>query len=165
MLLLATWDEIDFDTREWTVPKHHVKARKGEEREHIVYMATQVVELFRELKVLGGESKLVLPGRGSLMRPFAANALNKALEGLTLDMDPVTIHDLRRTASTQLREHGWSEDVVEKSLSHEKSGIAGVYNRAQYVTDRRKMHQWWADHVDSIVSESKVIVGNFARGT
>jgi hypothetical protein len=53
--------------------------------------------------------------------------------------------------------------VVEKALSHEKGGIAGIYNRAEYAKQRKKMLQWWADYVDSIVTESKVIVGDFGR--
>jgi hypothetical protein len=55
-----------------------------------------------ELKALAGDSALVMAGRGSLTRPFAKTALNKALEGLTFDMDPLTIHDLRRTGATLL---------------------------------------------------------------
>jgi len=167
MLLLATWDEIDFETDEWTIPKEHVKAKKGEEHEHVVYMSRQVAAMFRELKALAGESRFVLPGRNKPNQPFAANALNKALEGLTFEMEPFTIHDQRRTASTLLNEHGsergWSKDVVEKALSHEKDGIEGVYNRAEYAKQRKKMLQWWADYVDSIITESKVIVGNFGR--
>ena len=31
MLLLATWDEINFETGEWTIPKEHMKGKKGEE--------------------------------------------------------------------------------------------------------------------------------------
>ena len=119
--------------------------------------------MFRELKALAGGSRFVLPGRGKQNKPFAANALNKALEGLTFEMEPFTIHDQRRTASTLLRENGWDGDVVEKALSHEKDGIAGVYNRAEYAKARKKMLQWWADYVDSIITESKVIVGNFGR--
>ena len=167
MLLLATWDEIDFKTGEWTIPKEHVKAKKGEEHEHLVYMSRQVAAMFRELKALAGGSKYVMRGRGKKDQPFAKNALNKALEGLTFNMEPFTIHDQRRTASTQLNEHGskhgWSEEVVEKALSHEKDGIAGIYNRAEYAEQRTKMLQWWADYVDSIITESKVIVGNFGR--
>lgn len=162
-LLEARWEEIDFNSSVWIIPKGHMKGKKGEEREHVVFLSTQVAEMFRELKVLAGGSELVLPGRGSLTRPFAKNALNKALEGLTFSMDPVTIHDLRRTASTQLREHGWDEDVVEKALSHEKGGVAGIYNRAQYANERKKMLQWWANYIDSIVTESRVIVGHFRR--
>lgn len=167
MLLLATWDEIDFKTGEWTIPKEHVKAKKGEEHEHVVYMSAQVAAMFRELKALAGGSNYILRGRGRKDQPFAKNALNKALEGLTFNMEPFTIHDQRRTASTRLNEkatkNGWSEDVIEKALCHEKGGIKGVYNRAEYAEDRKKMLQWWANYVDSIITESKVMVGNFGR--
>ena len=105
----------------------------------------------------------MLPCRSSIRQPVSKNALNNALEGLTLNREPFTIHDIRRTASTQLRENGWDEDVVEDALRHEKGGVAGIYNRAQHATKRRKMLQWWADYIDSIVTESKVIVGNFRR--
>lgn len=163
MLLLATWDEVDFETGDWTIPKEHVKARMGEEHEHVVYLSNQVAAMFRELKALAGNSNLVLPGRGSSKRPFAQNALNHALEGLTFEMEPFTVHDLRRTASTELANNGFRDEWIEKALSHEKEGIKGVYNRAEYAKQRKEMLQWWADYVDSIVTESKVIAGNFGR--
>lgn len=90
-LLLARWKDLDLDKGEWLIPAENAKTGKP----HNVYLSMQVAEMFRELKMLAGESELVMPGRGSLTRPFAANALNKALEGLTFDMDPLTIHDLR----------------------------------------------------------------------
>jgi integrase len=163
MLLLAEWSEINYKLGEWTIPKEHMKGIKGEEHEHVVYMSKQVVKLFHELRELAGGSEFMLPGRSSIKKPFAENALNKALEGVSFNMAPFTIHDLRRTASTQLREHGWNEDVVEKALSHEKGGVAGIYNRAEYASERKKMLQWWANYVDSIVTEEKVVVGDFRR--
>jgi integrase len=71
---------------------------------------------------LAGGSRFVLPGRDTQNKPFAKNALNKALDGLTFDMEPFTIHDQRRTASTLLSENGWTKPVVEKALSHELGG-------------------------------------------
>lgn len=159
-LLLARWEHVNFEAGEWLIPEENAKTGKP----HIVYLSTQVAEMFRELKELCGNSELVLPGRGSLTRPFAANALNKALEGLTFDMDPLTIHDLRRTGATLLTERGFNRDVIEKALSHEPVGIRAVYIVAEYAEQRKKMLQWWADYVDGIVNESKVIVGNFGGG-
>jgi integrase len=156
-LLLARWEHVNFEAGEWLIPEENAKTDKP----HIVYLSTQVAEMFRELKALAGGSELVLPGRSSLARPFAKNALNKALEGLTFDMDPLTIHDLRRTGATLLTENGFNKDVIEKALSHEHEGIRAVYIVAEYAEQRRKMLQWWADYLDSIVNESKVIVGNF----
>ncbi len=85
-----------------------------------------------ELRNPAGPSLLVLPGRGSLTRPFAANALNKALEGISFQMPPFTIHDLRRTGSTLLHEQGFSSDVIEKALNPTIGRVRGIYNRAHY---------------------------------
>ena len=60
-----------------------------------------------------------------------------------------------------LTEHGFNKDVIEKALSHEAEGIRAVYIVAEYAEQRKKMLQWWADYVDGLVNESKVIVGNF----
>jgi integrase len=159
-LLLARWEHINFDEGEWIVPAENAKTGKP----HIVYMSQQVAEMFGELKALAGDSGLVLPGRSSIVRPFAKNALNKALEGLTFEeMDPLTIHDLRRTGATLLTEHGFNKDVIEKALSHEHEGIRAVYIIAEYADQRKKMLQWWADYVHSLMNESKVIVGNFVQ--
>lgn len=159
-LLLARWEDVNFKDGEWLIPEENAKTGKP----HVVYMSKQVAAMFQELKVLAGDSKLVLPGRGSLIRPFAKNALNKALEGLTFDMEPLTIHDLRRTGATLLTEHGFNRDVIEKALSHEAQGIRAVYIVAEFAEQRRRMLQWWADYVDSIVTESKVLVGHFGGG-
>jgi integrase len=158
-LQLARWKDVDLDNGQWMIPAENAKGGKP----HLVYLSTQVAEMFRELKALAGDSELVMPGRGSSKRPFAANALNKALEGLTFDMDPLTIHDLRRTGATLLTERGFNKDVIEKALSHEREGIRAVYILAEYAEQRKQMLQWWADYVDSLVNESKVIVGNFGQ--
>jgi len=159
-LLLARWEHVNFESGEWLIPQETAKTAKP----HIVYMSAQVVAMFRELKALAAGSEFVMPGRSSLLKPFAANALNKALEGLTFDMDPLTIHDLRRTGATLLTENGFNRDVIEKALSHEAKGIRAVCILAEYADKRKQMLQWWADYVDSIVTESKVIVGNFVGG-
>jgi integrase len=158
-LLLARWDYVNFKSREWLVPETHAKNAKP----HIVYMSTQVIELFRELKRLAGDSQLVLPGRSSSSKTFAANALNKALEGLTFNMDPVTIHDLRRTGSTLLHEQGFSSDVIEKALNHTIGGIRGVYNKAEFADQRRRMLQAWGDYVASIFTEMPMNPSNFSN--
>ena len=73
-LLHARWEHIDYERAEWLIPESHSKTGKP----HVIYMSRQVTEMFQELCVLAGDSELVLPGRGSLNKPFAANALNTA---------------------------------------------------------------------------------------
>src|ERR1039458_4047574 len=127
-LLLARWEHVNFETGEWLSREENSKTAKP----HIIYLSTQVAAMFQELKALAGDSELVMPGRCTLVRPFAKNALNKALEGLAFKMDPLTIHDLRRTGATLLTENGFNRDVIEKALSHEAGGIRAVYIVAHF---------------------------------
>ena len=159
-LLQAEWKDVSLDVGEWRIPGERTKT--GEP--HIVYLSTQAMELFRGLKALAGDSALVLPGRSSSVKPFAQNALNKALEGITFELDTFTIHDMRRTASTLLHGNRWQSDAIELALGHQIGGIRGVYNVADYAQERRKMLQWWGDYVDGLMNEPKVIVGNFGGG-
>jgi len=78
-------------------------------------------------------------------------------------LNGVTIHDLRRTASTHLHEMGWPSDVVEKALAHTIGGVRGVYNRAEYAQQRRDMLQQWGDVVDAWLAGDEVISGKFGR--
>ncbi len=72
------------------------------------YSRTDERGLVLEVFPTGG-SELVMPGRGSLTKPFAHNAINTALKTALQgqDIPAFTIHDLRRTASTLLHENGW----------------------------------------------------------
>ena len=132
---------------------------------HIVYLSQQAVGLFRELHSLAGGSELVMPGRGSLTKPFAHNAINTALKTALQgqDVPAFTVHDLRRTASTLLHENGWPSDVVEKALNHTIGGVRGVYNRAEYADQRRQMLQFLADFIEKLMNEKNVILGRFGK--
>jgi integrase len=92
------------------------------------------------------------------------NTLNNAVARLQFtNLEPMTIHDLRRTASTLLHEKGFSGDVIEKALNHSIRGVRAIYNRAEHAGERKRMLQWWADFLDALMNESTVLVGNFGR--
>jgi len=160
-LQLARWEHVDFEQSEWHIPAEHSKTGKP----HIVFLSRQTIALFKELQALAGGSDLVMPGRGSLTKPFAHNAMNNALKVALQgqDIPAFTVHDLRRTASTLLHESGWASDVVEKALNHTIGGVRGVYNRAEYETQRREMLQFWADYIEQLTTTGKVILGRFKQ--
>lgn len=160
-LLLARWEHVDLEQAEWHIPAENSKTGKP----HIVFLSTQAVAMFKELRALAGESELVMPGRGSLTKPFAHNAINSALKvALAGQAIPAfTVHDLRRTASTLLHENGWPSDVVEKALNHTIGGVRGVYNRAEYEPQRREMLQFWSDYVGQLLASGKVVMGRFRQ--
>jgi integrase len=157
-LMLAQWKDVHLDEAEWHIPEENSKTGKP----HIVYLSKQAVLLFRELRVLASTSVWVLPGRGTLTKPFAHNAINDALKTALQDqkIPAFTIHDLRRTASTLLHEDGWPSDVVEKALNHTIGGVRGVYNRAEYAEQRKEMLQFWADYIDGLAPVSNLVVSH-----
>ena len=54
-------------------------------------------------------------------------------------------------ASTLLNEHGWSADAIERQHAHvEGNSVRAAYNYADYLDERRRMMQWWADYLDNL---------------
>jgi integrase len=159
-MLLAQWKDVDLDAGEWQIPAQNSKTGQP----HVVYLSAQATDLFQGLRSLAGDSVWVLPGRGSLQRPFSHNAMNQAMGSINFDLLPFTIHDLRRTSSTLLHEKGFSSDVIEKALNHTIAGVRGIYNRAEYSDQRRKMLQFWGDYIEGLVTENRILMGNFEHG-
>ena len=70
--------------------------------------------------------------------------------------DTIQPHGFRHTASTALNELGFPAEAIERQLSHRQRGIAGVYNKAQYMPERKKMMQAWADYLDGLRTSANV---------
>ena len=70
-----------------------------------------------------------------------------------------TTHGWRANASTILNESGlWHPDAIERQLAHaENNKIRAAYNRAEYLSERRRMMNWWPDHIDALRQPAKVI--------
>ncbi|EOG5358319.1 tyrosine-type recombinase/integrase [Proteus mirabilis] len=152
----ATWDEIDFKNRQWVIPKGRMKGRK----EHVIYLSDQAMDILTGMKVCAMGSDYLMPGRYDIKKPLSNAALNNVIDGAVkrinekgIEFEPVTVHDLRRTASTLLHEAGYNSDWIEKCLAHVQNGVRAVYNKAEYAEQRRKMLQEWADMVDEWIKE------------
>ncbi|QEQ99840.1 tyrosine-type recombinase/integrase [Proteus mirabilis] len=152
----AKWDEIDFKNRQWVIPKGRMKGRK----EHVIYLSDQAMDILTGMKVCAMGSNYLMPGRYDIKKPLSNAALNNVIDGTVkrinekgIEFEPVTVHDLRRTASTLLHEAGYNSDWIEKCLAHVQNGVRAVYNKAEYAEQRRKMLQEWADMVDEWIKE------------
>ena len=94
--------------------------------------------------------------RATFNRITTAIAERAKKQGLPLE--PFTVHDLRRTGSTILNELGFNSDWIEKCLAHDDGRSSrGVYNKAEYETQRRHMLQEWSDTVDAWVAGRKYV--------
>lgn len=157
-LIEARWSEIDFEQRLWTIPAERMK----KDRAHMVPLSDQALAMFEELHALASGSDYVFPSRHSLRKPISKSTLNVAVRALRIEVRDFVIHDFRRTASTHLNEAGFNPDWIEKSLAHEGTGVRRIYNKAQWLDQRREMLQWWASFVDSQIEEGrKVVLGRF----
>jgi integrase len=155
----AIWDEVDFENAVWTIPKERMKRSKA----HNVYLSNQVLDIMIALKTCAGNSKYLLPSRYDADAPMSRATFNRVTYSVVeramkkgLPLEPFTVHDLRRTGSTLLNELGFNSDWIEKCLAHEDGRSSrGVYNKAEYETQRRHMMQEWSDIVDAWVAGRK----------
>lgn len=144
----AAWAEFDLAGRLWSIPAERMKKR----RDHIVPLSAQAVELLRRLHYLNGAHPLLFPGRNDRTKPRSNMVFSMALRRLGYG-GRQTGHGFRHIASTVLRENGFAREHVEMQLAHVEQGVAGVYNKAIYLEQRRHMMQWYADLLDSLGDE------------
>lgn len=146
-LRAAKWAEFDHEKGEWRIPASRMKARVM----HIVPLSSQALEILRELRPLSANSEYLFPSVRTPKKPISDNTLNAALRRLGYTTDEVTTHGFRSMASTLLNEQGWSRDAIERQLAHgERDEVRAAYNYAQYLPERRKMMQAWADYLDTL---------------
>ena len=149
-LRAAEWEEIDFDKAQWRIPAVRMKMKE----QHIVPLARQTIELLRELQKHTGNRQYLFPNHHRPVTFMSENAMLYALYRMGYH-SKATGHGFRATASTILNEHGFMPDVIERQLAHcERNSIRAAYNHAQYLTERRKMMQWWADYLDELSTKS-----------
>ena len=149
----ATWDEVDFENRVWSIPKERMKRSKA----HNVYLSEQAMDILIALKTCSGNSRYLLPSRYDADEPMSRATFNRVTSAIIelakkdeLPLAPFTVHDLRRTGSTLLNEVGFNSDWIEKCLAHEDGRSSrGVYNKAEYEPQRRHMLQQWSNMVDA----------------
>jgi len=150
-LRLARWQEFDFDNGLWRIPGSRMKMKRDE----LVPLSVQVFVYLQELKVKSRGSEFVFPGRKSPNQPISAYTALKALRRLGYEKDIMSVHGFRTVASSLLNEQAYHPDWIERQLAHrEKNSARGAYNRAEYLLERRRMMQEWADYLGKLKKPS-----------
>jgi integrase len=153
----ATWSEFDLDKETWTLPGERTKNGRG----HIVHLSALAIETLAKLPRIaskkgwvfttglgGGDTPVSGFGRG---RERIAAAMTEASGE---EVAPFTLHDLRRSTATGMAALGIAPHVVDKILNHSSGKIAGVakiYNRFEYLSERKTALEAWARHVESLI--------------
>ena len=146
----AEWGEFDFDAATWIIPAERMKMK----RPHTVPLARQVVNLLHFLRTLTGNERFLFPSLYSASRSISDMGLLNALRRMGYAKGVMTIHGFRSMASTLLNEQGYNRDWIERQLAHgEKNAIRAAYNHAEYLPERRRMMQEWADYLDGLKAD------------
>jgi integrase len=138
------WDELDERRRTWSIPGSRTKNKKA----HIVHLSEQawrVVEVRpRGIYVFATTGK----------KPFSAFAKGKSAIDQLCDVSGWRVHDLRRTVVSGMARLGVPPHVADKILNHQAgtiSGVAAVYQRHEFLAERKEALNRWGAHVTQIV--------------
>lgn len=143
-LIEARWDEINWDRAEWHIPKERMKMK----RPHMVPLARQTMAVLKDLHSLTGDKNHIFHSPASKSKHISNGTVLMALRRMGYQ-GRMTGHGFRTLASTILNENGYAPDVIERQLAHEDSDkIRAAYNRAEYLLERKKMMQDYADILD-----------------
>jgi integrase len=140
------WDEIDLQSRIWTLPNQRTKNAKP----HIVHLSDQAIAVLNRVK---RQSSFVFSLTGA--RPFQEFSFAKRKLDAESGVSGWRLHDLRRTCVSGMAALGVAPHVADKILNHQSgtiSGVAAVYQRHQFLPERKEALESWGTHVAHIVS-------------
>lgn len=142
----AKWEYIDYTNAEWRIPASEMKKR----RMHIVPLAKQVIDILKQLENVTGDGEYLFPQAGKKNKVMSENTLGQALNKMGYK-GKQTAHGFRGMASTRLNEMGYNSNWIERQLAHkDKNTVRASYNHAEYLPQRKKMIQEWADYLDDL---------------
>jgi integrase len=151
-LIHTTWSEIDIERGEWVISAERMKMDKP----HIIPLSSQAIECFKRLRALPGDSDYVFPNFADHRKPMSPSTLN-VLFNRAGWAGRFTPHGMRATASTGLNAQGWSADAIERQLAHtERDLVRAAYNHADFLDERKRMMQAWADYLDGLCAGADV---------
>ena len=147
------WENIKGDV--WEIPAKDTK----KDRLHIIPLNQLAMDILEGLRPLTGESQWVFesfyyPGRHVKdIRQIVENV--RELSGV----DDFRIHDLRRTAATNMAKLGTERTVLGKVLNHKglagDSAVTAVYDRYQYMKEKRLALSQWERKLQAIITGEK----------
>lgn len=159
----ARWEEFDLEGRSQSGPVWYLPAARTKTGEPLnIPLVPAVVEWLKVLQVIGAGSEYILPKRRQDHRNrvphVGPDTLNVAMSRVKHGLPHFTLHDLRRTARTQLAALGVRSEVAERCLGHKLRGVEGTYNRHDYFEERRvALEQWTRLIMEAERGERKVV--------
>jgi integrase len=141
------WEELDLAQRTCTIPKARTKNAKA----HIVHLSRQALAVLKRADQRG---PFVFTLLGT--KPFQDFARAKRRLDRLSGVTGWRLHDLRRTCVSGMARLGVAPRVADKILNHQAgaiSGVAAVYQRHEFLSERRQALDLWGGHVGAILND------------
>jgi integrase len=155
------------DNSVWEVPGDRTKNHLP----FLVPLPALALSIINSVPAVGGSALIFTTNGKTPISGFSKSKMALDAEMAKIAGKPIKpwkIHDLRRTFSTLLNESpddgglGVAPHIVEALLNHisggTKSGVAGTYNKAKYLSEKRAALERWAAHIEGLVSGRKADV-------
>jgi integrase len=145
-----SWEELDFEKRIWTIPKLRTKNGK----EHVVHLSEEAIAVLNRMERRG---PFVFSVYGN--KPYSAFSKVKPMLDKSSGVSGWRLHDLRRTCVSGMAALGIAPHVADKILNHQSgtiSGVAAVYQRHEFLAERREALERWGSHVSRIFEAERV---------
>ena len=140
----ARWEEFNLEEKLWIIPANKMKKN----REHIIPLSPQVVDLVELLRPISGKKDYLFPGVKHPSSHANRETVNTAMKRNGLKGQIVS-HGLRALFSTTCNEQDFESEIIETSLAHlDKNVTRRSYNRSEYLERRRKLMCWWSAHIE-----------------
>ncbi|RUO58674.1 tyrosine-type recombinase/integrase [Pseudidiomarina marina] len=152
-LVSVEWTEIDMEKGLWEIPPEKKKERKHMSGSHIVPLSEQALDILKFLKPITGNRTYVFSNQKNNDKHITTAAVIKALRSIGYDTKTEqSVHGFRASARTMLEEQlKYSYTLIEQQLSHTvRDTHKRAYNRTQFLVERTKMMQNWADYLDKL---------------
>jgi integrase len=144
------WDEIDFNSRTWTLPGSRTKNGKP----HIVHLSEACIKLIKRAS-RSGSYVFSISGARPFQNFTNAKRVLDELSGVT----GWRLHDLRRTCVSGMARLGVPPHVADKILNHQSgtiSGVAAVYQRHDFLAERKLALERWGLYIETLVGELRL---------
>ena len=157
-LIGASWEEIDFERKLWIIPAERMKMGK----EHVVPLSRQAIAILKDQKEITGHWPLVFPSTVRPKQSISNNTILGAIKRMGYQ-GRMTGHGFRALAMSAIKQElGYRHEVVDRQLAHTpKNKIDKAYDRADFLEERTKMMQEWADYIDALGSHGEVVKVRF----
>ena len=151
----AEWCDLDLENKLWIIPAEKMKKR----REHRIPLTPQMLDIIEELKLISGNRPYLFPADRDPKRHIHEQSANALLVRLGFK-DKTTAHGLRALASTTLNEQGFNAEIIEACLAHvDKNQTRSAYNHTDYLERRRKVTEWWSEHIEKATYSKPTLTG------